>query len=111
MFGLGFTKLGIPLLIFALGGIGGMFLQHKVFAPKIEIPACPDCSCPEPTVSVQPFDVEKIKGLREFNYSPQFTGSVSLNGVDSAAVKRFIDEAVMRAFDKHIKGIDKKKRR
>lgn len=93
------------IIVLFVGGIGGIFLQQKLLSgpPVIvpECPACPACNCPQPTVSVQPFDVDKIKGLKEFNYSPQYTGNISVNGVDSAAVRKWIEQSVEKAFQKH----------
>jgi hypothetical protein len=102
------------LLVLCLGGVGGMFLQHKVFSDPVvvpECPSCPDCNCPNPTVSVQPFEVDKIKGLKEFIYSPQYTGNIAVNGVDSSSVHKWITQSVMRAFEKHVVTTDKKRRR
>lgn len=84
----------IPFLVGALAGVFGM--QY------LDIPDQPDCICPEPTVEVQPFEVEKIKGLRSFQYSPQFSGNISVAGVDSASIARMIDVSVDRAFKRYI---------
>lgn len=92
------------ILIYAVvavgSGFGGYILNDKVKKP-VSIPACPDCNCPEPTVSVQPFDVDKIKGLRAFNYAPSFTGSIKVAGVDSASISRMIEHSVDKAFQKY----------
>lgn len=103
---LGLTKLGaatgkivFPLVLGVVAGIG---LQQKVFDKKITFPEpkpCPACICPE-AVSVQPFDVEKIKNLRNFTYAPQFTGSVSVAGVDSTSVRKYIEGTINKHFDK-----------
>lgn len=114
------SKLFFPLLIFVFGGIGGMFLQHKVFAPPVEkfdytkvqsIMNEVVKNISPPTVSVQPFDADQLKRVKEFNYSPQFSGSVNVVGVDSALVKKYIEQAVLTAFEKHIVSTDKKRRR
>jgi hypothetical protein len=92
-----FSKIGLPLLIAGGGFFGGMMFQGKVMKPKIEIPACPPCpqvTCNPPAVSVQPFEVEKMKNLRNFTYQPSYSGSISVAGVDSAFVKRAIREAI-----------------
>lgn len=103
-----FLKFGIPLLYVLAGSLAGIAVQQKYLAsPVPECPACPACICPEPTVSVQPFEVEKIKGLREFNYAPSFTGSISVAGVDSTALRRMIDRSLAEALAKY----DVKKRR
>jgi hypothetical protein len=75
----------------------------------VEIPACPACNCPEPTVSVQPFEVEKIKGLKSFEYSPSFTGSIAVSGVDSSSVKRYINQSVDAAFNKYVQSKSSRK--
>lgn len=94
------TKFGIPLVIAAAGVVGGIGLQQKVFNPKpVACPACPSCHCPEPTVSVQPFDVEKLKNIKTFTYAPDFKGSVSVAGVDSTSIRKYIEAAVNRAFE------------
>lgn len=107
-------KIIAPLALLSFGVVAGIGVQQKVLNPKpIEVPACPSCNCPQPSVSIQPFEVEKIKNLKAFTYAPEFTGSISVAGVDSTAIKRYIDDAVMRAFEKHVKTIvpTKSKRR
>jgi hypothetical protein len=113
-------KLVIPIVIFVFGAVGGMFLQQKVFAPRPEkfdysqvraIIATEIKNIAPPTVSVQPFDADQLRRVKEFNYSPQFSGSVNVVGVDSSLVQKYIDEAVMAAFEKHIVSTDKKRRR
>lgn len=100
-------KFLIPAIIgIAIGGFGMAKLQKPVCPER----RCPDCNCPEPTVSVQPFDVDKIKGLREFNYAPQFTGSIQVAGVDSSSIRRMIDVSVDKAFQKYMV-VNKKGRR
>lgn len=106
-----FGKAGLSAILVVAGMVAGIFLQQKVLNPKIEIPTCPSCSCPEPTVSVQPFDVEKIKGIKSFNYSPQYTGNISVAGVDSASVRKWIEHSVVKAIEDHVKYIDKTKRK
>lgn len=110
------SKLLAPLLILLFGMGAGIGIQQKVFNPR-HTPAplpCPDCNCPAQAVSVQPFEVEKIKNLKAFTYSPAFTGSISVAGVDSTAIKRYIDQAVIKAFEAHVQTIqieDSKKRK
>jgi len=87
-------------LVIVISAAGGMAFHAKVLMP--EIPACPACNCPEPTVSVQPFDVDKIKGVKSFNYSPQFSGSISVAGVDSTALRKMIDRAIDQSLSKHV---------
>ncbi|HMG94360.1 MAG TPA: hypothetical protein VK589_30075 [Chryseolinea sp.] len=101
-------KIIAPLAILAFGMVAGIGVQQKVFSSPPEQVVdmkCPDCICPQSAVSVQPFEVEKIKNLKAFTYSPEFTGSISVAGVDSIAIKRYIDHAVMRAFEKHVKSV------
>jgi hypothetical protein len=112
-----FGKAGLSIAFIIAGVLGGQFLQSRVFAPRPAKPPQIDynqvreifteelCKIPPPTVTVQPFECSKIKGLREFNYSPQYTGNIAVNGVDSAAVRRWIEQSVVRAFDKHVKNI------
>jgi hypothetical protein len=87
------------LVAVVIGVVAGIGMQQKLFAP--EIPQCPACICPEPTVSVQPFDVDKIRGIKEFNYAPQFSGSISVAGVDSTALRKMFDKSIEAAFIKH----------
>ncbi len=103
-----FLKFGIPVLYVLAGSLAGIAVQQKYLAsPAPDYPPCPACVCPEPTVSAQPFDVKKFKGLREFNYAPSFTGSISVAGVDSTALRRMIDRSLVEALAKY----DVKKRR
>lgn len=101
------TKTGLPIIA-AIGIFAGGIFTQKKFLTR-ECPDCvpPACNCPAPSVSVQPFDVDKIKNLKAFTYSPQFTGAISVAGVDSVAIKRYIEEAVMRAISQE----GKKKRK
>lgn len=110
------SKLLAPLLILSGGIVSGIAVQQKILNPKPVVDKkCPDCNCPAQAVSVQPFEVEKIKNLKAFTYAPEFTGSISVAGVDSAAIRRYIDQAVMRAFESHVRSIqatdDLKKRK
>lgn len=100
------TKIGTPALLAAGIFAGGMFTQKKFTR---DCPDCipPACNCPQPTVSVQPFDVEKIKNLKAFTYSPEFTGAISVAGVDSTAIRKYVEQAVEKAFER----LDKKKKR
>lgn len=103
MFSVLLTKFGVPILALSIGAIAGIGIQQKMLNEKPA--ACPSCNCPpcpEPTVSVQPFDVEKIKNLKTFTYSPGFTGSISVAGVDSTSVRKYIENAVTKAFEKQI---------
>jgi hypothetical protein len=107
------SKFALPLLIFVFGSIAGIGVQQKVLNEKVRFPEpvpCPPCNCPE-AVSIQPFDVQKMKNLKEFSYSPQFSGSVSVAGVDSATVRKYIEQSIMRAFEKHVTEIEGSKRR
>lgn len=97
------SKAGLPLLIGVGSFFGGMVFQGKVMKPNIEVPACPPCpqvTCNPPAVSVQPFEVEKMKNLRNFTYQPSYSGSISVSGVDSAFVKRVIRETIQQEFKK-----------
>ncbi len=93
-----FFKFGTIAIIAAVAFVSGIAFQVKVLDKPCPKP-CPDvhCSCPQPTVTVQPFDVHKIKNLREFVYSPSFSGNIQVNGVDSAYVRKTIDESIQRA--------------
>lgn len=93
------SKWALYLLLIAVGVTIGMVAQQKLF--PVEIPQCPSCVCPEPAVSLQPFDVDKIKGVKSFNYSPQFSGSISVAGVDSTALRKMFDKSIDAAFEKH----------
>ncbi len=103
------SKIALPLALFACGLVGGIFLQQRVISREINVPACPDCRCPDPVVSVQPFDVQKMKRIGEFIYSPQFNGSISVAGVDSTALALMIEKAMDKSFSKsQRKGIFRK---
>jgi hypothetical protein len=110
MIGTLLEKLLAPLLICSVGFAGGIAFQQKVLNEPAMTQQCPACNCPE-AVSIQPFEVEKMKNLRNFTYTPQFTGTVSVAGVDSATVRKYIDESVMKAFERHVIKIDEKKRK
>lgn len=93
------AKAGLPLLIGLGGFFGGQVFQAKVLKPKInvETKVCPEpapCICNPPAVEVQSFDVNKIKNMRSFTYSPQFQGSIQVAGVDSTALRRMIRESL-----------------
>lgn len=93
------SKAGLPLLIGVGGFFGGQVFQAKFLKPAIQVETktCPEpapCICNPPAVSVQPFEVEKMKNLRNFTYQPSYSGSISVAGVDSAFVKRAIREAI-----------------
>lgn len=112
----------------AIGGffmVAGIGVQQKVLNPKPETvdyseirgivrdvvkSELKNIPKPEPTVPIQPFDVDKIKNLKTFTYSPNFSGNVAVNGIDSAAVHRWVEHSVMIAFEKHVVK-DKKKRK
>lgn len=109
-----------PFIITALvAAIGTLAVNKKFFTPetpKIDysqvrsIVASELKKVPPPTVSVQPFEVEKIKGLREFVYSPQFTGSIEVAGVDSTSIRRMIDDAFKRYIEANLPQDKKRKR-
>lgn len=97
------------LMVGALAGsFGTMKLQKPVSVPSYE---CPDCNCPEPSVSVQPFEVDKIKGLKSFVYNPQFSGSIQVAGVDSTALRKMIDQSMEQAFQRYMISNHKKGRK
>jgi hypothetical protein len=63
------------------------FLAGLVFDSKVLTKPCPACpvipACPPTTeIKLQDFNVEKIKGVKSFTYSPQITGTFYLK-VDS----------------------------
>jgi hypothetical protein len=94
------SKFAIPIIIACLAFSGGMITMAKIQKP-VEVPECPACNCPEPTVSVQPFDVDKVKGVKNFNYAPQFSGSISVAGLDSTAIRKMFETSINRAFDNY----------
>lgn len=96
------SKFAPYLVVGLIFSLATLFVDKRFFEKEQE--PCPDCicDCPEPpTVSVQPFEVDKIKGLRSFQYSPQFSGHISVAGVDSASVRKMITESVDAAFKKY----------
>jgi hypothetical protein len=116
------SKIGIPALILVVGAIGGIGLQQKVFSrkpDKIDYAEVRSIVKEEVTkavagieISIQPFEVDKMKGLRHFNYSPSYTGNVAVSGVDSVAIRRWMEESVMKAFEAHVvQPTEEKKRR
>lgn len=103
------SKFGGYAVVAAIFMVAGIAVQQKYLAAEIPpCPACPACKCPDPAVSVQPFDFEgKIKGVKTINYSPQFSGSISVAGVDSVGLRRMIERSIEEGFQKY----DFKKRR
>lgn len=91
------SRNAVPMVLAAACFGGGMFTMKKLTRDCPEAPPCICAACPEPTVAVQPFDVEKIKNLKSFTYSPQYSGSIRVAGVDSAAVRRYIRQAIDEA--------------
>lgn len=116
-----FSKGLAPVLLISAGVIGGVGLQQRVFSAKpLPCPQCPPapaCICPPQTsVSVQPFDVQKMKNIRAFTYQPEYKGVISVAGIDSTAIKRYISDAVVKAFAEHVTSVEtaevpKRKRR
>lgn len=90
------AKIGPPAVLAAACFGAGMFTMKKLTRDCPQPAPCV-CQCPEPTVSVQPFDVDKIKNLKSFTYAPEFTGSIRVAGVDSVAIRRYIEESVSNA--------------
>lgn len=109
-----FSKGLAPLLFIAGGVVLGMGVQQRVLNPKpTPCPQCPlppACICP-PQTSIQPFDVNKIKNLKSFTYQPEYNGMITVAGVDSVAIKRYIGDAVVKAFSEHVKTIEQPKRK
>jgi hypothetical protein len=96
------SRIGIPVIFLLIGFGSGMVTSQRLQKP-CEQKDCPDCHCPEQAaVSVQPFEVEKIKGLKEFVYSPQFSGSISVAGVDSTSLRKMIRESVEQAIQRQM---------
>lgn len=90
-------KVGTFMPAILIGLIGGVALDQKVFrSSPVPCPQCPACICPEPTVEAQRFDMDKMKGVKEFNYMPEFTGNISVAGVDSSMIKKYLDQAVKK---------------
>lgn len=77
------------IAVAALFFLGGLIFQSKVLAPKIVIPSCPTCpACPPQTsLSIAPFDVNKLKNRGSFTYAPQISGSITVV-VDSTMFKQ-----------------------
>jgi len=73
--------------IAAIFFISGLIFDSK-FLTK-ECPACPIIPpCPPTTeINLQDFNVEKIKGVKTFTYSPSITGTFILK-VDSATYEK-----------------------
>lgn len=109
-----FGKAGVSIMLIIAGVIGGQFLQSRVFSPKADkidydqvrkIFNEEISRYPKPEVKLQTFECDKIKGLREFTYSPNYTGNIAVNGVDSSAVHRWIERSVMNAIQKHVRSV------
>lgn len=97
------SKAGIPIVIGLASFTGGMITHARIQKP-VEIPEykCPPCNCP-PAVSLQPFDVDKLKNQRgTFVYSPEIKG-VTISGTDSAFFKAMIKEGVSEALNEMVK--------
>lgn len=88
------SKNAAPMILAAACFGGGMVTMKKLTRDCPQVPACVCPACPEPTVAVQPFDVDKIKNLKSFTYSPTYSGSIQVAGVDSSSVRRWINQAV-----------------
>jgi hypothetical protein len=114
-----FAKFGLPAFVLLFGVTIGIGVQQKVLGHKPTAPPEIDyariqkmiTNIPQPTVSVQPFAVDKFKNLKTFTYSPAFTGSISVAGVDSASIRRYIEEAVTKAIEKQLPLETKRRRR
>jgi len=107
------SKAIVPVLFLAGGAVAGIGLQQRVFNPKpVPCPPAPACICPPQTaVSVQPFDVQKMKNIRAFTYQPEYKGVISIAGVDSLTIKKYINDAIVKAFNEHVKTIEQPKRK
>lgn len=78
------------LLIFIGGAVTGSIFQTKVLAPKIVIPSCPACP-PSTEVSLQNFDVTKLKNKGTFTYAPQLNNVViKIETKDSSLLKQML---------------------
>ena len=96
------TKIAFPLIAFLFGGLITALTLKKIEKPLI-IPPIPDCICNPAAVSVQPFDVDKIKNLKTFQYAPQFSGNISVAGVDSLRLKIIIQQSVDASLKQYLK--------
>ena len=85
------AKYIIPIVAIVCFG-GGSLFGTKVLAPApIEIPKCPDCSCPPATeVSLQNFDLDKLNNKRgNFTYAPSLHNvTVRIDAKDSALIRQ-----------------------
>jgi hypothetical protein len=81
----------LPYLIAVIVGIGigtsGTLTIAKMIKPKIEVPPCPACNCPEQK-PCNGIDFDKIKSR---NLAVHVDQHLTLNG-DSTLLKRFIEE-------------------
>ena len=100
------SKFSVPVILFLVGTVAGIYLQEKVIARecKLECPKPPDCNCPKATVQMQPFDVEKMKNIKGFTYSPQYSDNITLAGADTNQLKTIIEKSIQKAL------LDKKRR-
>lgn len=114
------SKIGFPVLFIVAGSVGGMFLQSKlqkkpepVDYVKINQMIVTTINQafenhPSPAVSIQPFDADQLKKVKEFNYNPTFSGNITI-ATDSVALNKAIANAVQQAFEKQYPTKSKRK--
>jgi len=114
------SKIGLPVLFIAAGSVGGMVLQTKIQKKpepvdyvKINTMIVTTINHafenhPSPAVSIQPFDADQLKRVKEFNYNPTFSGNITI-ATDSAALNKAIAKAVEDAFEKQYPSKRKRK--
>jgi len=93
------SKFSVPVVLFLVGTLAGIYLQEKVIARecKLECPKAPDCNCPAPTVQMQPFEVDKMKNIKGFTYSPQYSGNISIGGADTTRLREIVEKSITKA--------------
>lgn len=105
------SKIGLPVLFVAAGSVGGMVLQTKIQKKPepvdyVKIDKMIRSTIneafenhPAPAVSIQPFEADQLKKVKEFNYNPTFSGNITI-ATDSAALNKAIANAIAKAFEK-----------
>lgn len=75
----------IAALFFVAGLVFDSKYLTKPCPPCPEIPACP----PQTSIDLQSFDVNKIKNIKQFTYSPSISGTIIVVA-DSTTYKKLV---------------------
>lgn len=94
-----FARFAYPVIMLMIGTLSGIYLQEKVLSKecRFECPKIPEMKCPAPTIQMQPFEVEKMKNIKGFTYSPQYSGNISIAGSDTTHLREIIESSIAKA--------------